>query len=326
MTVSFTRRCVENMDVFNPEEFIESKVEWLKREVGVGRAIIALSGGVDSSVTAVLGFKAIGDRLKAIFLEDGFMRIGESKRVVEVFSKLGIRVEVYDVQNEFIDALKGIRDAEEKRRAFRETFYGVFSRIAKSLKTEVVLQGTIAADVVETRGGVKTQHNVLEQIGINPLERYGFRVLEPLKELYKNQVRELAKVLGLPDEIVYRRPFPGPGLSIRIVGEVTREKLDIVKKATLIVDEELADVKCFQAFPVLLEGRATGLSKDGFRKYGYMMALRVVESEDAMTAKYVKLDWNRLERVRDRIIDEIPEVARVLYDITDKPPATIEFE
>ncbi len=314
------------MDVFNPEEFIERKVKWLKREVGVGRAIIALSGGVDSSVTAVLGFKAIGDRLKAIFLEDGFMRIGESKRVVEVFSKLGIRVEVYDVQNEFIDSLKGIRDAEEKRRAFRETFYGVFSRIAKSLKTEIVLQGTIAADVVETRGGVKTQHNVLEQIGINPLERYGFRVLEPLKELYKNQVRELAKALGLPDEIVYRRPFPGPGLSIRIVGEVTREKLDIVKKATLIVDEELADVKCFQAFPVLLEGRATGLSKDRSRKYGYMIALRVVESEDAMTAKYVKLDWDRLEKVRDRIIDEIPEVTRVLYDITDKPPATIEFE
>jgi len=294
--------------------------------VGAGRAIIALSGGVDSSVTAVLGFKAIGDRLKAIFLEDGFMRIGESKRVVEVFSKLGIRVEVYDVQDEFINALKGIRDAEEKRRAFRETFYGVFSRIARSLKIGVVLQGTIAADVVETKGGVKTQHNVLEQIGINPLERYGFRVLEPLKELYKNQVRELAKALRLPDEIVYRRPFPGPGLSIRVVGEVTREKLDVVKRATLIVDEELADVKCFQAFPVLLEGRATGLSKDGSRKYGYMIALRVVESEDAMTARYVKLDWGRLERVRDRIIDEIPEVTRVLYDITDKPPATIEFE
>ncbi len=314
------------MDRFSPEEFIERKVEWLKREVDVGRAIIALSGGVDSSVTAVLGFKAIGDRLKAIFLEDGFMRIGESKRVVEVFSKLGIKVEVYDVQNEFIEALKGIRDAEEKRRAFRETFYGVFSRIAKNLKTEVVLQGTIAADVVETKGGVKTQHNVLEQIGINPLERYGFKVLEPLKELYKNHVRELAKALGLPNEIVYRRPFPGPGLSIRIVGEVTREKLDVVKRATLIVDEELADVKCFQAFPVLLEGKATGLSKSGSRKYGYMIALRVVESEDAMTAKYVKLDWNRLEKVRDRIVDEVPEVARVLYDVTDKPPATIEFE
>jgi GMP synthase (glutamine-hydrolysing) len=314
------------MDRFSPEEFIESKVEWLKKEVDVGRAIIALSGGVDSSVTAVLGFKAIGDRLKAIFLEDGFMRIGESKRVVEFFSKLGIRVEVYDVQDEFINALKGIRDAEEKRRAFRETFYGVFSRIAKGLKTEVVLQGTIAADVVETRGGVKTQHNVLEQIGINPLERYGFKVLEPLKELYKNQVRELAKALGLPNEIVYRRPFPGPGLSIRIVGEVSREKLDIVKRATLIVDEELADVKCFQAFPVLLEGKATGLSKSGSRKYGYMIALRVVESEDAMTAKYVKLDWSRIEKVRDRIIDEIPEVTRVLYDVTDKPPATIEFE
>ncbi|MEM1569906.1 MAG: glutamine-hydrolyzing GMP synthase [Candidatus Bathyarchaeia archaeon] len=313
------------MERFNPEEFVKEKIAWLRREIP-GRAIIALSGGVDSSVTAVLGFKAIGDRLKAVFLEDGFMRIGESKRVVEVFSKLGLKVEVYDVQNEFVEALKGIREAEEKRRAFRETFYGVFSRVARNLKAEVILQGTIAADIVETKGGVKTQHNVLEQIGINPLERYGFKVLEPLKELYKKQVRELAKFLGLPDEVVYRRPFPGPGLSIRIIGEVTREKLDIVKRATLIVDEELADVECFQAFPVLLEGKATGLSKNGSRKYGYMIALRVVESEDAMTAKYVKLDWSRLEKVRNRIIDEIPEVARVLYDITDKPPATIEFE
>lgn len=314
------------MGEFNPREFVEDKVEWLKSEIGSGRAIIALSGGVDSSVTAVLGFKAIGDRLKAVFLEDGFMRIGEARSVVEVFSRLGLKVEVYDVQDEFIEALRGIKDAEEKRRAFRETFYGVFSRIAKDLKIEVVLQGTIAADIVETKGGVKTQHNVLEQIGINPLERYGFKVLEPLKELYKNQVRELAKFLGLPDEVVYRRPFPGPGLSIRILGEVTREKLDIIKRATLIVDEELMDVRCFQAFPVLLEGRATGLSKDGSRKYGYIIALRVVESEDAITAKYVKLDWRRLEKVRDRIINEIPEVARVLYDITDKPPATIEFE
>ncbi len=313
------------MDQFDPAKFIEEKVDWLRREIA-GNAITALSGGVDSSVTTVLGFKAIGDRLKAVFLEDGFMRIGESKRIVEIFSKLGLKVEVYDVQNEFIAALEGIRDAEEKRKVFRETFYRVFSRIAKSLKAEIVLQGTIAADVVETKGGVKTQHNVLEQIGINPLERYGFKVLEPLKELYKNQVRELAKVLKLPDEVVYRRPFPGPGLSIRIVGEVTREKLDIIKRATLIVDEELTDIKCFQAFPVLLEGKATGLSKNGSRKYGYMVALRVVESEDAMIAKYVKLDWGRLEKVRDRIIDEIPEVARVLYDITDKPPATIEFE
>ncbi|MEM3948890.1 MAG: GMP synthase (glutamine-hydrolyzing), partial [Zestosphaera sp.] len=152
------------------------------------------------------------------------------------------------------------------------------------------------------------------------------RVLEPIKDLYKSQVRLVAKALGLPDEIVRRRPFPGPGLSVRILGEVTREKLSIIQKATAIVEEELRDIECFQAFPVLLEGRATGVSPEGMRKYGYIVALRVVESQDALTAKYLRLEWGRLERVRDRILSEVPEVARVLYDITDKPPATIEFE
>jgi GMP synthase (glutamine-hydrolysing) len=277
-------------------------------------------------VTAVLGFKAAGRSLKAVFLEDGFMRIGEAERISRVFRSMGISMDVHDVQKEFLTALKGIRDAEDKRKAFRETFYKTFSRIAKGEGAKIVLQGTIAADIVETAGGVKTQHNVLEQIGINPLEKYGFKIVEPLKELYKNQVRMVARELGLPDEIVNRRPFPGPGLAIRILGEVTEDKLSIIKKATSIVDDELADLECFQAFPVLLEGKATGVGGESSRKYGYMIALRIVESEDAIAAKYVKLDWSRLERIRDIIIRDIPEVSRVLYDITDKPPATIEFE
>lgn len=311
---------------FRPESFIEERVEWIRREVGGDKAIVALSGGVDSSVTAVLGFRAIGSRLKAVFLEDGFMRLGEAERVKKVFEGLGLKVYVLDVSEEFIEALKGVGDAEEKRKRFRDTFYRVFSRVAREFDASVVLQGTIAADIVETRGGVKTQHNVLEQIGIDPLASYGFRVLEPIKDLYKDQVRLVAKALGLPEEIVRRRPFPGPGLSVRVLGEVTREKLSIIKKAAAIVDEELADVECFQAFPVLLEGRATGVTADGVRKYGYMIALRVVDSRDAMTAKYLRLSWDRLEKVRDRILSEIPEVTRVMYDITDKPPATIEFE
>ncbi|MEM0316708.1 MAG: glutamine-hydrolyzing GMP synthase [Candidatus Nezhaarchaeales archaeon] len=311
---------------FDPKLFIDEKVEWLRREIGEETAIVALSGGVDSSVTAVLGFKAVGNRLRAVFLEDGFMRLGEADIVKRVFSGLGLEVHVFDVSKEFIGALKGISDAEEKRKCFRETFYKTFSRIAREFGARVVLQGTIAADVVETKAGVKTQHNVLEQIGIDPLTRYGFKVLEPIKDLYKDQVRLVAKALGLPDEIVKRRPFPGPGLSVRIVGEVTEEKLAIIKRATAIVDEELKDVECFQAFPVLLEGKATGVTHDGKRKYGYIMALRVVESRDALTAKYVRLEWSKLERVRDRILAEIPEVTRVLYDITDKPPATIEYE
>jgi GMP synthase (glutamine-hydrolysing) len=314
------------MAKFSPREFVDEKISRLKSEIGGETSIVALSGGVDSSVTAVLGFKAAGRNLKAVFLEDGFMRIGEAERVSRVFRNMGISVNVHDVQKEFLSALKGIRDAEDKRKAFRETFYKTFSRIAREEGAKIVLQGTIAADIVETAGGVKTQHNVLEQIGINPLEKYGFKIVEPLKELYKNQVRMVARELGLPDEIVNRRPFPGPGLAIRILGEVTEEKLSIIKKATSIVDDELADVECFQAFPVLLEGKATGVGGESSRKYGYMIALRIVESEDAITAKYVRLDWSRLERIRDIIIRNIPEVSRVLYDITDKPPATIEFE
>ncbi|MEM4576915.1 MAG: glutamine-hydrolyzing GMP synthase [Candidatus Nezhaarchaeales archaeon] len=311
---------------FNPESFIKERIEWLRREIGGERAVVALSGGVDSSVTALLGFRAIGDRLKAVFLEDGFMRLGEADRVKSVFRELGLEVQVFDVSKEFINALRGIGDAEEKRKRFRETFYRTFSRIAKELNVKVILQGTIAADVVETMAGVKTQHNVLEQIGIDPLTRYGFRILEPIKNLYKDQVRLVAKALGLPDEIVRRKPFPGPGLSIRVLGEVTEDKLAVIKRATAIVDEEFKDVECFQAFPVLLEGRATGVTPNGARKYGYIIALRIVDSKDALTAKYVKLDWSKLEKVRDRVLTEIPEVTRVLYDITDKPPATIEYE
>ncbi|MCX8184116.1 MAG: 7-cyano-7-deazaguanine synthase, partial [Crenarchaeota archaeon] len=308
---------------FNPREFIDEKISLLRKEIGSETAIVALSGGVDSSVTAVLGFKAVGRNLRAVFLEDGFMRIGEAEKISRVFKNLGISVDVHNVQRDFLTALKGIRDAEEKRKTFRDTFYKTFSRIAEQAGAKIVLQGTIAADIVETAGGVKTQHNVLEQIGINPLEKYGFKIVEPLKELYKNQVRRVARELGLPDEIVNRRPFPGPGLAIRILGEVTEEKLLIIKKATSIVEDELADVECFQAFPVLLEGRATGVDRNSTRKYGYMIALRIVESEDAITAKYVRLDWVKLDRVRDMIIRNIPEVSRVLYDISDKPPATI---
>lgn len=314
------------MASFNPRQFIYEKTKFLKSEIGSDIAMVALSGGVDSSVTAVLGSKAVSGNLKAVFLEDGFMRIGESERIKKVFKGIGIDVAVYDVQREFLTALKGVQVAEEKRKAFRDVFYKTFSKIARDAGARIILQGTIATDIVETAGGVKTQHNVLEQIGIDPFEKYGFRIVEPLKELYKNQVRLVAKELGLPDEIVNRRPFPGPGLSIRILGEVTEEKLSIIKKATSIVDAELDDIKCFQAFPVILEGRATGIGVDSSRKYGYMIALRIVESEDAMTAKHVKLDWNRLDKISHRILTEIPEVSRVLYDITDKPPATIEFE
>lgn len=309
-----------------PKKFIREKVEWLKKTIGDERAIVATSGGVDSMTTVLLGHRAIGERLKAIFLEDGFMRKGESEQVANILKRLGVSLEIYDVKDEFFEALKGKVDPEEKRKAFRETFYRVFARIARELEVRYLLQGTIAADVIETKGGVKTQHNVLEQIGIHPLERYGYVVLEPLKDLFKPDVRKVARALGLPREISERRPFPGPGLSVRIIGEVTPEKAATVREATEIVEKEMGDVPCFQAFAVLLGDRATGVTETGQRKYGQIIVIRAIRSKNAMTAQALKLSWSRLRRIEKRIRERLPEITHVLYDLTDKPPATIEFE
>ena len=308
-----------------PKDFIEEKVEWLKRIVGDEKAVAATSGGVDSMATVLLGHRALGDRLKVFFLENGFMRKGDSELVASVLKRFGIKLEIRDVEGKFFAALKGKTDPEEKRKAFRETFYRVFARIAREFGAKYLLQGTIAADVVETKSGVKTQHNVLEQIGIHPLERYGFEVLEPLKDLFKPEVRAVARALGLPREISERRPFPGPGLSIRVIGEVTPEKIAMVREVTEIVEEETKDLPCFQALAVLLEDKATGVA-EGKREYGQMMVVRVVRSKDAMVAKAMGLPWRRLKRIERRLREKFPTLTHVLYDLTDKPPATIEFE
>jgi GMP synthase (glutamine-hydrolysing) len=312
--------------MFRPRKFIEEKVAWLKQAIGDGRALAATSGGVDSMTTAALGHRAVGDRLKVVFLDDGLMREGEPKRVVGTLRRLGIGAKIYDVRDFFFQALRGKTDPEEKRKAFREAFYQTFARIARELEIDCLLQGTIAADVVETKGGVKSQHNVLEQIGISPLENYGYRILEPLKELYKPQVREVARALGLPREVVERRPFPGPGLSIRALGEVTPDRVQLIRRATAIVEEETEDVPCFQAFAVLMQDKATGVTRGGRRKYGEIIVVRVVRSRDAMTAEPASLPWKTLRRIEKRITEEIPTVTHVLFDITGKPPATIEFE
>jgi GMP synthase (glutamine-hydrolysing) len=308
------------------EKFIEEKIEWIRKTIGNERAIAATSGGVDSATMVLLGHRAIGDRLEAIFLENGLMREGEPDRVADIFERLGITLKIHDVSDEFFTAMKGKIDPEEKRKAFRETFYRVFARIARERGIRYLLQGTIAADVVETKGGVKTQHNVLEQIGINPLERYGFIVLEPLKNLLKPEVREVARALDLPPEVSERRPFPGPGLSVRVIGEITPEKVELVRKATVVVEEETEDLQCFQAFAVLLQDMATGMVGSGGRKYGQIVVVRAVQSSDAMTAEPVELPWETLRRIERRIRDENPTVTHVLYDLTGKPPATIEFE
>jgi GMP synthase (glutamine-hydrolysing) len=309
---------------FDPREFVERAVEEIRRTVGDARAVAACSGGVDSTVAAVLARRALGDRLVAVYINDGFRREGEPEWAVSMLQRLGLNVLLVDARREFLEAVRGLRDAEEKRKAFRHTFYSVLGRVAREVGARYLVQGTIAADVVETVRGVKTQHNVLVQLGLDP-RTYGFEVVEPLRELYKPQVRELARFLGLPPEISERMPFPGPGLLVRVVGEVTEEKLEIVRKATRIVEEEFAGLKAFQAFAAVLEGRATGIV-GGERRYGYMVAVRAVRSEDALTAEPLEAPFELLRRVAERITREVPGVVRVLYEVTGKPPATIEYE
>jgi len=309
------------MDV---QKFIAEKTNEIKSAVSDEKAISALSGGVDSSACTVLAHRAIGNNLKVIFIDDGLMRHNEPQDVAQIFAGLGIHVDIIDARDEFFAALKGLIDPEEKRKAFRNTFYSVFGRAVKESGARYLVQGTIAADIIETEGGVKTQHNILEQIGIDPDEGYGFKVLEPVKELFKPGVREVAAGLGLPEEISQRMPFPGPGLATRIVGEVTPERVERVRRAHVIIEEELTPLKPFQTFAVLLADKGTGID-EGKRKFGEIIIIRSVESKDAMTADATEVPWDILKRLAKRITTEIPQVVRVAYELTTKPPATIEY-
>ncbi|MEM3642212.1 MAG: ATP-binding protein, partial [Candidatus Bathyarchaeia archaeon] len=247
------------MEGFNPEKFVETQIAEIRKAIGKEKALVAVSGGVDSTTCAVLTYRAIGENLVCVMLDDAFMRGGEPERVAEILSKppLGVPTKVVDVRERFLSAMKGLRDAEEKRKMFRETFYQVLGETAKSEGCKVLVQGTIRADIIETVGGVKTQHNVLEQMGINPMEKYGFKIVEPLLSLYKWQVRLVAKHLGLPPEISERQPFPGPGLSVRVVGEIRPDKLETLKKATAIVERELAVHNPSQYFAVIIDNEAS---------------------------------------------------------------------
>jgi len=309
------------MDV---QEFITKKTKEIKSAVGDDKAISALSGGVDSSACTVLAHRAIGNNLKVIFIDDGLMRHNEPQDVAQIFADLGIHVDIIDAKDEFFAALKGLIDPEEKRKAFRNTFYSVFGRAVKESGARYLVQGTIAADIIETEGGVKTQHNILEQIGIDPDKGYGFKVLEPVKELFKPGVREVAAGLGLPEEISQRMPFPGPGLATRVVGEVTPERVERVRRAHVIIEEELTPLKPFQTFAVLLADKGTGID-EGKRKFGEIIIIRSVESKDAMTADATEVPWDILKRLAKRVTTEIPQVVRVAYELTTKPPATIEY-
>jgi GMP synthase (glutamine-hydrolysing) len=402
---------VKDLTVFNPEEFVKAQVEEIRDMVGGERALAAVSGGVDSATCAVLARRALGEGLFCVILDDAFMREDEPRHVAELLSRppLQVPVEVVDVRERFLKAMEGLRDAEEKRRMFREVFYQVLGETARGRGCRVLIQGTIRADIVETVGGVKTQHNILEQMGINPMERYGFKVVEPLSTLYKEQVRMVARHLGLPREISERQPFPGPGLSVRVVGEIRLEKLETLRKATGIVERGLAGHSPSQYFAVILDNeeaeppivsrveetvarllgvpldgvdvkvfrdKATGVS-DGRRRYGevvgltvrtangeihrrsirdiiklqekiisenpsvtrvfyaikdsglgepYVIGIRAVQTRDFLTAQVSEIPWPTLDRVAEEVAGRCPNVAAVYYDVTPKPPATIEME
>lgn len=400
------------MENFISEKFVEVQIEKLREAIGDERALVAVSGGVDSTTCAVLTHKAIGENLVCVILDDAFMREGEPEYVAKILSNppFSVPTQVIDVRERFLRVMKGLKDAEEKRRKFRETFYQVLAETAKKEQCDILVQGTIRADVEETVGGVKTQHNVLEQMGINPMEHFGFQVVEPLVTLYKEQVRMVARSLGLPSEFSERQPFPGPGLSVRVVGEIRPDKLDTVKKSTTIVERELAPHNPSQYFAAIIDNqksgsqsklinckevvsnfldiplqnirikkfrdKATGVTQ-GERRYGrilginvqipkeetrrvpfpklfslhekiisqdpevtrvlysireisekkpYVITIRSVQTKNFLTAEVSKIPWSTLSRVVEEIIEECPKVSTVYYDVTPKPPATIEME
>ena len=311
-------------EVFDAKNFIENSLIDIRKIVGDRKIISACSGGVDSTVTTALVHKAVGDKLVAVFIDDGLRREGEPEFVVRTLKNLKIRTKYIDAKAEFFEVFKGKTDAEEKRKAFRDKFYKTLGKAAQEEQIEFIAQGTIKADVIETVKGIKSQHNVLEQIGINP-EIYGYKILEPLRELFKPDVRKVGRELGLPAEVSERMPFPGPALSLRVLGEVTPERVAVVQKATEIVEEETKKLGTFQNFAVLHNDKATGIKK-GKRVYGNIVTVRIVDSQDAVTAKARQAPYEVLMRISERITGEIPSVVRCLYDITDKPPSTIEFE
>ncbi len=302
----------------NSEKFIQEAIEEIKQAVGEHRAIIALSGGVDSSVCAALAYQAIGDNLFPVYVDTGLMRKGETKKIQQVFHYMPLTV--VDARERFINALKGVGDPEEKRKITGELFIRVFEEEARLKRVDFLVQGTIYPDIIESEGQIKSHHNV----GGLPSEVAFSGVVEPLKYLYKDEVREVARSLGLPPQISERMPFPGPGFAVRIVGEVTEEKLDIVRAANEIVEQEILRYGPWQTFAALIE-KGTGVKGD-VRVHGWIIAVRAVQSRDGMTADVLELPYDVLRKIASRITSEIPDVARVVYDITPKPPATIEFE
>jgi len=304
-------------------------VQEAKKRVGDRKAIIGLSGGVDSSTAATIMSRAIGDNLTAVYVDTGLMRHQETKFMRETFADHELDLRIVDKKQEFFDILSGVKDPEQKRKLIGNKFIEVFESVAKEEAAEVLVQGTIYSDRIESGSTthsdtIKSHHNV----GGLP-EKMNLEVYEPLRNLYKDEVRDIARRLGLPDKIVQRHVFPGPGLAIRIVGEVTREKTSIVRQASHIITTELKKEglyhQVWMAFAVLLSLRNVGIAGDA-RSYSYPIVIRIVESEDAMTANFAKIPYELLEKMSTRITNEIDQVNRVVYDVSNKPPATMEWE
>jgi len=315
---------------FKPEKFIEEAVKEIKNSVD-GNVIIAWSGGVDSTTTAVLVNKAVGERLLCIFVDTGFMRKNEPERMKEVGKALDLRIKMVDAKNRFLSALKGVKDPEKKRKICGELFIRIFEEEARNFEAKYLAQGTIAPDWIESGGGIRDTIKSHHNVGGLP-EKMGLKLIEPLRELYKDEVRKVGKVLGIPKEIYTRQPFPGPGLAIRIVGEVTEERVNIIREACAITEKEIESAvaegkmeKPWQYFAVLLPTKSVGVHGD-VRAYGYTVVIRAVDSIDGMSAAYSKIPHEVLQKISTKITNELKDrVTRVVYDITNKPPGTIEY-
>jgi len=311
------------------KEFVENLIKDIKDSIKDEKAICALSGGVDSSVAALLVHSAIGKNLESIYIDSGLMRDKETDTLNEVFEKhYKMNVKIINARSEFLKALKGITDPEEKRKTIGKIFIQIFEKEAKKSGAKFLVQGTIYPDVIESAGSkyaknIKSHHNV----GGLP-ENMNLVLIEPLRNFYKDQVRKIGEILGIPDSITQRQPFPGPGLAVRIIGEVTEEKLEVLRKSDKIVQEEIEEAKIknlWQVFAVFTGIKTTGVRGDN-RAYGETIAIRAIEAKDAMSANFAKLPYELLDKISTRIVNEIPQVNRVVYDITNKPPATMEWE
>ncbi|MFC6955215.1 glutamine-hydrolyzing GMP synthase [Halorubellus litoreus] len=301
------------------DSFIDEKIAEISNEVGDANAVIALSGGVDSSTAAALAYEAIGSQLTPVYVDTGLMREGETDQIRDVFDYMD-SLRIVDAKDRFLDELEGVTDPEAKRHVIGEQFIREFETVAKDVDADYLVQGTIYPDRIESEGTIKSHHNVGGLPDVVDFEG----IVEPMRDLYKDEVREVARELDLEEIIAERMPFPGPGLAVRIIGEVTEEKLDVARMANHVVEDELEEYEPWQALAAVI-GKATGVKGDN-RVHGWVVSVRSVESRDGMTARAQEIDWETLQRIQSRITGGHDNVARVVYDVTHKPPATIEYE